>query len=131
VPTDNANIQKTAGDLLYSQVYVPAFFTKLAEFGYEPRTEVQAQSLLRQAQMLRQAKAAEMAKQAADQGDPLLIAEQRLAERLGQINAGQAAELQIEKYAADFVAQHPELAKAALDYQNAVAQDLLDAQKAS
>ena len=58
--TDTVDMQKTAGDLLYTQVYVPAFFSKLAEFGFEPQTEEQAASLLRQANMLLQARAADM-----------------------------------------------------------------------
>ena len=122
--TDNA-INKTAGDLLYEQVYVPAFFQKLAEFGLQPQSPVHAESLLKQARMLRQARAIETTKQAAANGDPLLIAEQRLAEQLNQLTAGQNDQSSLDKFAMDFVKARPDLAKAAIEYQNAHAQELL------
>lgn len=131
--TDNPNeLQKTAGDLLYSQVYIPTFFQKLASFGIQPQGPEQAESLLRQATMLRQLRAEDLVKQAADKGDPLLIAEQRLAERLGQLQSpeqNQAA--MVEKYAAELVKARPELAEAAITYQNCEAQKILAQQAKS
>jgi hypothetical protein len=122
---DTQTTRKEAEELLISQLYVPAFFQKLAEYGVQPQSQAQADSLLRQAQLLRQATAADMAKQAAAIGDPLLIAEQRLAERLGQLQPGVAEGLAMNKFAADIVQNRPDLAQAALTYQNAAAQAMI------
>jgi len=124
VATDNTN-NKQAGDLLYEQVYVPVFFQKLAEFGLTPQTPAQAESLLKQAQMIRRANAIQTTKEAAASGDPLLIAEQRLAAHLNQLVGTQDDQDAISKFAADLAKARPDLAKAAIEYQNAQAQEIL------
>lgn len=122
---DNQITYEDAGNLLYSQVYAPVFFQKLAEFGIQPQNEAHAESLLRQAQLIRQARAAEMTKQAAAQGDPLLLAEQRLMEKLAQVNGQPVNANAINKYAAEVARARPELAEAAIAYQNGYAKALL------
>ena len=123
---DNQITYEDAGNLLYSQVYAPVFFQKLAEFGIQPQNEAQAESLLRQAQVIRQARAAEMTKQAAEHGDPLLLAEQRLMEKLAQVNGQPPVNASaINKYAAEVARARPELAEAAIAYQNGYAKALL------
>jgi hypothetical protein len=123
---DNQMTPEDASNLLYQQVYVPTFLQKLASLGHDIPSEAHAQSLLRQGQMLRIACAHEQVKQAAANNDPLLIAEQRLRDELiktGAIASEDATEL--EKYAGDIVQARPDLAQAAIAYQNGVAQQQL------
>lgn len=112
--------------LLLEQVYVPTFLQKMASFGYDIRTEEQAQSLLRQAHALRFAAAEENVKHAAATNDPLLLAEQRLYARLQNAGLGDYnQDAALEQYAAKVAQERPDLSAAAIAYQNGIAETIL------
>lgn len=124
--TETPMTPQDAGNLLYHQVYVPTFFSKLAELGFEPNSPAQAQSLLRQASVLRARHIDQQAKQAAVTGDFVLMAEQRLNSQ--PTDADVTGE--IAKYAAAVVQSRPDLAQAAIVLQDDTARQLVASQSA-
>lgn len=121
--TENQINATDAQNLLFSQVYVPQFLQKLASLGVNVQTEEQAHSLLRQAHMLRAAEAEAAVKQAAVVNDPLLVAERRLQTVLAKQAGVNDPEISLayEEYAGQVAAQRPDLVKAAVAYQDALA----------
>jgi hypothetical protein len=115
---------------LFQNVYAPAFFQKLAEHPNVPvpRTAEEAEVLLRMAGKLRSAHDTGVVKLAAAE-NPFLAAEALLDECL-QKTAAVSTEQQI---AADVarISANPDIAAAALTYQNAIAQEILASRAAA
>jgi len=115
---------------LHQGVYLPVFFTKLAEFPHVPvpQTEEDVEALLRIAGRVRHAHDTQTVKQAAE-ANPFNQAERLLDQLLTKSAAAEPdIDRQIEIEAQRVVASNPALAKAAVEWQNAVAQEHLDAQ---
>lgn len=75
---------QTAYDNLFFGVRSNAFFSKLAEFGVQPRNEKEAASLMEMAGIIRAAKEEQMAKVASDSDDPFAAVNQILRGHLDQ-----------------------------------------------
>jgi len=117
-----------ARDVLYTQLYAPAFFSKLAQdFNIGPQTEEQAQSMLSIAGKLRAAYDHAMTKNAAASSNPFAVLEQQLDHQLGFDNSRDA---ELVKQASVELLNYPLLKEAALTYQNSYAQQVLDANQA-
>jgi len=115
-----------AQDMLYQNLYVPAFFGKLAnDYGINPQSQEQANTLLRMAGKLRQSYDASAQVKTASAQDPLAAFEQALDQDLGLNTRNEAAE--ISKVAAHLTG-NAALKAAAISYQNSYAQAVLNAQ---
>ncbi len=73
-----------AADNLFQGVYGRVFFHKLAQAGFVPRTEAQAQYMLKVAQTVREAEEAEAIKTASDSNDPYAAAYHHLEQAVAQ-----------------------------------------------
>lgn len=109
---------------LFQNVYAPAFFQKLAEHPCVPvpQTAEDAEALLRMAGKLRVAHETGVIKTAAVE-NPFSAAEALLDACL-QKTAAVSPDQQIAAEVAR-ISAHPDIANAALTYQNAVAQEIL------
>lgn len=116
---------------LHQNVYLPVFFQKLAEYPEVPvpQTEADFAKLLRISGRLRQDHDTRIVKQAAAY-NPFDQAEQLLDSLLTKTASSQDIDQLIQADARQIVASNPALAKAAIDWQNNVAQELLNSQQA-
>jgi hypothetical protein len=131
LPTEQQAIE--AQSFMSQEIYGPALFDKLASYNVRPRTQAEAAQFLKLASELADKEARGLYKTAAqaqaEVGNPFL------AHCLGQlgINAPSPAAMggQLEKDAAEFVAQNPIAKNAALVYAHLLAGGQVEAPAAA